>query len=55
VAAAAKTAALVHEHLSEVTVDARGLETVAVDAGVFEASVSSICFPSRPVTMSQSR
>jgi type I restriction enzyme R subunit len=33
----AKTAQLIHEHLSEVTVDTAGLETVAVDAEVFEA------------------
>lgn len=33
----AKTAELIHEHLSEVTIDAGGLETVAVDAEVFEA------------------
>ncbi|MGI8751819.1 MAG: type I restriction endonuclease subunit R [Acidimicrobiales bacterium] len=33
----AKTAELIHEHLSDVTVDASGLETVAVDAEVFEA------------------
>jgi type I restriction enzyme R subunit len=33
----AKTAELIHEHLSDVTIDSSGLETVAVDAEVFEA------------------
>jgi len=33
----AKTTQLVHEHISEVTIDTRGLERVAIDAGTFEA------------------
>ena len=33
----AKTADLIHEHLSDVTIDTAGLQTVAVDAEVFEA------------------
>jgi len=33
----AKTAELIHEHLSDVTIDASGLENVAIDAEVFEA------------------
>jgi type I restriction enzyme R subunit len=33
----AKTAELIHEHLSDVTIDTGALETVAVDAEVFEA------------------
>jgi len=33
----AKTAALIHEHLSDVTIDSAGLESVAVDEEVFEA------------------
>ncbi|HVA22159.1 MAG TPA: HsdR family type I site-specific deoxyribonuclease [Candidatus Micrarchaeia archaeon] len=32
----AKTAALIHEHLTDVTLDSAGLETIAIDAGVFE-------------------
>jgi type I restriction enzyme R subunit len=32
-----KTAELIHEHLSDVTIDTAGLQTVAVDAEVFEA------------------
>jgi type I restriction enzyme R subunit len=41
----AKTAELIHEHLSDVTVDGRGLETVAIDAGVFEALRQLNLFP----------
>ncbi len=41
----AKTAQLVHEHLTDVTVDGRGLETVAIDAGVFEALRQLNLFP----------
>jgi type I restriction enzyme R subunit len=33
----AKTVELVHQHLDAVTIDSGGLETVAIDAGVFEA------------------
>ncbi len=33
----AKTAGLIHEHLSDVTIDSAGLASVAVDAEVFEA------------------
>jgi type I restriction enzyme R subunit len=33
----AKTAELIHEHLSDVTIDSSGLENVAIDAEVFEA------------------
>jgi type I restriction enzyme R subunit len=32
-----KTAQLVHDHISGVTVDSGGLESVAIDAGVFDA------------------
>lgn len=41
----AKTAELIHEHLTDVTVDGRGLETVAIDAGVFEALRQLNLFP----------
>lgn len=40
-----KTAELIHEHLTDVTVDGRGLETVAIDAGVFEALRQLNLFP----------
>jgi type I restriction enzyme R subunit len=33
----AKTAELIHEHLSDVTIDTGSLETIAIDAEVFEA------------------
>ncbi len=33
----AKTAELIHAHLTDVTIDTRGYETVAIDAEVFEA------------------
>lgn len=41
----AKTAELISEHISDVTVDGRGLETVAIDAGVFEALRQLQLFP----------
>jgi type I restriction enzyme R subunit len=42
----AKTAQLIYEHLSDVTIDATGLETVAIDAEVFEALRQLDLFPS---------
>ena len=41
----AKTAQLIYEHLSDVTIDATGLETVAIDAEVFEALRQLDLFP----------
>nr|MDQ2729409.1 type I restriction endonuclease subunit R [Actinomycetota bacterium] len=41
----AKTAELIHESISDVTIDRRGLETVAVDAEVFEALRQMNLFP----------
>ncbi len=41
-----KTAQLIHEHLSDVTIGAGGLETVAVDAEVFEALRQMKLWPS---------
>jgi type I restriction enzyme R subunit len=41
----AKTIDLVHEHLDAVTIDSGGLETVAIDAGVFEALRQLGLFP----------
>lgn len=42
-----KTAELIHEHISDVAVDG-GLETVAIDAGVFEALRQLNLFPDEP-------
>ncbi len=44
----AKTAELISAHISDVTVDGGGLETVAVDAGVFEALRQLNLFPPPP-------
>ena len=41
----AKTAQIIYEHLSDVTIDATGLETVAIDAEVFEALRQLNLFP----------
>ncbi|MEN9646651.1 MAG: hypothetical protein RL238_3320 [Actinomycetota bacterium] len=41
----AKTTALVHEYLSDVVIDGRGLESVAIDAEVFEALRQLDLFP----------
>lgn len=54
----AKTAELITEHLHGVTVDDTGLETIAVDAGVFEALRELELFPTpidpkRPPTLAE--
>lgn len=44
----AKTMEIVHQHLTEITIDSKRLETVAMDAGVLEALRSEGLFPPTP-------
>jgi len=44
----AKTMEIVHQHLTEITIDSKRLETVAMDAGLLEALRSEGLFPPTP-------